>query len=208
MDWKLFLEYIKVIIYPVIISGFLFYFRDRIGGLIDRIKSIKGPGGTEVDLEDQIKSQQKGINAEQINLHLKQQISDEIKKEVKGEYEEKIKKMGESEQQLKTVLTYTQIYLDFERIYRVIFGTQIELLKRLRANSSLGEAKTDSIFFFVLNQKIYPILSSWNFELYINFLLDNDLVSFQNQNDYYFITDKGRAFLVYIEYLNFPPKSL
>ena len=97
------------------------------------------------------------------------------------------------------------MYLDLERIYRIIFGSQIDLLKRLRLNPA-GESATNTITFFVLTQRIFPVIKNWLFSQYVSFLLNNQLIYLQNE--YYFITDKGRAFLAYIEFFNFPTKSL
>lgn len=212
IDWLLVLEYVKVIIWPVIISGFLFYFKNNIRGLIDRITIIKGPGGTEIRAEQErkIEKQEEGIEKisdENIKKDLQVQIE-----EVKKTYEEELSKEKKANtnkdkiiSNLLEQLSFKSLQLEFEQIYRLIFGSQIDLLKRLRLASS-GEASKNTIIFFAFIQRLFAVFTSWTFSQYINFLLSSGFIYFNN--DHYFITDKGKAFLNYIEILNYPRKDL
>lgn len=212
INWLLILEYIKVIVWPVIVSGFLLYFRNNIRGLIDRITTIKEPGGTEIRAEQErkIEKQEEGIGKisdENIKKDLQLQIE-----EVKKTYEEELSKEKKAStdkdkiiNNLLEQLSFKSLQLEFEQIYKLIFGSQIDLLKRLRQSSS-GEANKDTIFFFALIQRLFTVFASWTFSQYMNFLSTTGLIYFNN--DRYFITDKGKAFLGYIEILNYPRKDL
>lgn len=192
-------NFIENSFWPIIALIFIFLFKGQISTLISKGIVIILPGGQEVRLNQDTPSQQSAETQPK-----KTEIKDyEL---IEDQYKEETKKLGEDVEKLKTELVNTQIFLDFERIYRVIFGSQVNLLKRLRSISLLGELNRDTIFFFVVNQRIFPVFSSWTFDQYLNFLLVNGLIYFNNER--YFITDKGQAFLAYTEFLNLPPKNL
>ncbi|MCL4360349.1 hypothetical protein M1555_03800 [Patescibacteria group bacterium] len=173
------LEYVKVLIWPSIVIFLIIKFNQEIKNLLNRIQSADLPGGTRVNLSPPPQYEKLAENNPKTS---------EIEK-------------------IKKDLSYTQIYLDFERIYRFIFGSQIELLKRLRAQETRnGEQSKDTILFFVFTQNIFPLLKNWTFDFYLKFLFDAGLI--HSRNDHYLITDKGKAFLSYIEFLNFPNKTL
>ena len=51
---KLVLEYIKVLIWPIILVFLCFYFRDQVAGIFERLKSAKLPGGVSLEMNDKI----------------------------------------------------------------------------------------------------------------------------------------------------------
>lgn len=200
MYLQLILDYLKVLIWPLVISGFIIYFKKNIRNLIDRITNIKGPGGTEIRAEQQqrVEDQEEGI----------EKIS---KGDVKNDLQlsEEKKASTDKDQIINNLLeqlSSKSLQLEFEQIYRLIFGSQIDLLKRFKDTPNFGESTKDTIFFFVLTQRIFPVFASWTFTKYLNFLFTTNLIYFEN--DCYFITDKGKAFLAYIEILHYPKKDL
>lgn len=177
-DWKLLLAYTNVLAWPIVAIYLSNKFSQDIRGLLKRITKGELPGGIKFD-------------------------SPPSQDEKQTESTPKTKEI----EKIKSDLDYTQIYLDFERIYRLIFGSQIELLKRLRLQESIGgEELKNTASFFVLTQNFYELLKSWTFDQYLKFLFDAGLIHMKN--DRYLISDKGKAFLSYIEFLNFPSKSL
>lgn len=213
MNWSLILDFTKVLTWPFIVAGFLIYFRKNIGGLIDRITLLKGPGGTEIRAEQQqrVEKQEEGI--EEISKgDVKNDLESRIE-EIKKQYEDQLskeKKVSTDKDQiinnLLEQLSFKSLQLEFEQIYRLIFGSQIDLLKRLKTAPYFRESIGDTIFFFVLTQRIFPIFTNWTFTQYLNFLFTTNLIYFEK--GCYFITDKGKAFLAYIEILNYPKKDL
>jgi len=194
IDWNLILEFIKVLVWPAVIV----VFRKNIAGLIDRLTEFKGPGGTEVKAKQQ---------EQQLTTSYNPEISKEkITEKVKKEYEEKIKEAGKNIQETNKLLIQTQIYLDFERIYRLIFGSQIDFLKKIKSNLPEGLSIDDAITHYVLIIRIFPTLKSWTYYQYLEFLFNNNLIYQDHKR--YLLTDKGKAFLAYYEALNLPPKGL
>lgn len=193
VDWELILEYIRVLVWPTIVSLSLFiFFRNNFKELINRIKKLEGFGVKVSANEQKIQNPPRSEVEEYKSIAL--------------DYKTKIDELGSNNEKIKQDLINTQIYLDFERIYRLIFGSQIDFLKQLRKASSKGESINNFIFLFTITQRIYPILSTWDFPQYTYFLSSNNLILFKENK--YFITDKGNGFLAYIEFLNFPQKAL
>lgn len=213
VNWNLILDFTRVLTWPFIVGGFLIYFRKNIGGLVDRITLVKGPGGTEIRVEQQQRAegQKEGIgkiSKEDVKNDLQSQI-EEIKKQYEDQLSKEKKASTDKDQiinHLLEQLSFKSLQLEFEQIYRLIFGSQIDLLKRLKASPYFKEPTGNTILFFVLTQRIFPIFTNWTFNQYLNFLFTTNLIYFAN--DCYFITDRGKAFLAYIEILNYPKKDL
>jgi hypothetical protein len=193
IDWKLLLEYVRVLVWPGVVSLSLFvFFKENLINLINRIKDLEVFG---------VK-----VSANQQKIEIPPQSEVEDYKSIANDYKTKIDELGSSNEKIKQELINTQIYLDFERIYRLIFGSQIDILKSLRMAGIIGEPTSNLIFSFVVTQRMYSLLSSWSFTQYISFLSSSNLITFKD--DKYFITEKGNGFLTYIEFLNLPRKAL
>lgn len=192
-------SFLETSFWPIIILLVIFLFKTELSNLISKGVVIILPGGHELRFNEpapQQETTQKNPEPKRIEDY----------KEIEKQYEEKIKELGKGQEELKTQLINAQIYLDFERIYRVIFGTQIDLLKRLRSIFPLGQPSKDTIFFFALTQRLFPVFANWTFAQYLNFLFTSNLIYYDNGS--YFVTDRGKAFLAYIEILNYPKKDL
>jgi hypothetical protein len=93
------------------------------------------------------------------------------------------------------VLAQAQLEAAFERIYNLIFGSQIVALRRL--NEAGRVSVEGSRAFFEPYTRQYPqIYNNYSFEQWANFLKNVGLVV-QNGN-LFEITDLGRDFLIYI----------
>ncbi len=102
--------------------------------------------------------------------------------------EEKIKRL-----QKKAAINY--MIFDFERIYRLIFGTQIAFLNKLSISSPLEH---DTGIDFIRKQfKLRKLPTTSNFpNKWMDFLVKGGLI---NPVGAYSITDKGLAFLQYLQ---------
>jgi len=92
--------------------------------------------------------------------------------------------------------------LEFERIYSVIFGSQIEFLKLLRSSSQKQGAfvsQFEFLLFFDNVQENYKIFESWSPLEFLKVLMNNSLV----EDKEFRITQKGLDFLQYIEDNNY-----
>ena len=209
MDWTLFLEYIKILIWPLIASLSLFvFFRKKLANLIDRITIIKGPVGTEIRAEDQNKIQGQ---TEKIHIKTKGKINKLIKPEIENirkEYEEKLDKEVKEKtnkdviiKNLLDQISIKDIQINLEKIYNLIFGSQILLLKILKNNEDVNSQyyNSQNVFSYFENTKrTWPALQNWTATLYMTFLINNDLVIYNLNEDKYSITPKGRLFLSYL----------
>jgi hypothetical protein len=127
------LDYVRVLVWPaVVVSGATYAFwrwGKHIGPLIDRIKTVKAPG-IEVGFEPQPQDDEDAAEA-------RAEESVEGMAELVDAYEQALADQAEEAQEqqlaLGRQLAVTQIQLDYERTYRVIYGSQIAALRALRA---------------------------------------------------------------------------
>ncbi|WP_226065509.1 hypothetical protein [Kaistella polysaccharea] len=86
---------------------------------------------------------------------------------------------------------------NFERIYLVIFGSQIRILQRL--NYSITEDIDELKFYFDNAVKIYPeTYKNYLYKDYLQFLISNKLVNYDQESNSLTITNFGQDFLRYI----------
>ena len=97
---------------------------------------------------------------------------------------------------LTRVTAILGLLLNAEQIYRVIFGSQIFLLKFLNIS---GVDTKDNLFQFYENAKAqFPaVYNNYSFERYLQYLLNNNLITTQD-NEHYAITVAGKEFLKWI----------
>ena len=170
---KLILEYIRVLIWPIVISGFLVYFRKNVGSFFDRVLKFKFAGG-EFEAESQIKKEQQEL--------LK---STEIKTSNSNESIEELKEQ-----------------LEFEKIFGSIFGSQIRLLEILLPKSN-GESRMFLENYFNEIKNIFiNVFSNWSLDNYLQYLIGYKLIEMTSEGNYK-IAQKGINFLSYITSQNY-----
>lgn len=94
--------------------------------------------------------------------------------------------------------TNYRIATEFERIYRIIFGSQIRLLRHLEATKTL--TKNEMVKFFKQEKRKAPD-SNIELEPWIKFVVSQGLMEYKD--DEYKITPKGQAFIAYLALLNY-----
>lgn len=95
-------------------------------------------------------------------------------------------------------LAYNQAIAVAERTYRLIFGSQLLLLKFLNVG---GQPKTDSEmrpFYERAKKKNPKFYGSYSYEDWRKFLLDQSLITRDQGHDAYWISASGRAFLTWL----------
>ena len=115
------------------------------------------------------------------------------------ENETRISEVVDSQQKFERILKYSQLLIivkSAERIYHLIYGSQIRLLQKLNYSNE----KTDSVKYFYDNAvKYFPeIYKNYSYESYLDFLVNQGLVTLNNETDYISITETGRDFLRYL----------
>lgn len=96
-----------------------------------------------------------------------------------------------------------RIATEFERIYRIIFGSQMRLLRSLNNSKLLG--KREVIKFFKQEKRREPD-SKIEFDPWILFLVSQGLVEFKEGE--YRITKKGLAFIAYVAAMGYEDRLL
>lgn len=94
--------------------------------------------------------------------------------------------------------TNYRIATEFERIYRIIFGSQIRLLRHLDATKIL--TKNEVVKFFKQEKRKMPD-SNIELDPWIKFIVSQGLMDYKD--DEYKITNKGQAFIAYLALLNY-----
>ncbi|MDQ5822320.1 MAG: hypothetical protein M3540_12845 [Actinomycetota bacterium] len=213
VNWPLILDYLRVLIWPVVVGTFLGYFLRRfgshIGPLLDRIRSVKALG-TEVGFADPRQEEALGDEeaAEETVVDEAELLTEKVE-----EYERLLGEQHlaaqEERARLLRQLAAAQLGRDFERIYRVIYGSQIAALRSLNATE---DGVPQIALEAHLNQSkatwtTMPFIQSLTFEQWMGFLLRNGLaIHPEPPNGPYKITSKGSGFLGYIEAGRYPSK--
>ena len=93
-------------------------------------------------------------------------------------------------------LAFTQLSLDYEQIYTLIFGSQISLLKRLNDVVGQGRSKDYMDDYFSKVKVVYQEFNAWSLDQYLDFLFKRNLIT--NVNGKYHTTNKGVDFLIWM----------
>ncbi len=210
------LDYIRALHWAVIVGGtlvFVFWrYHKKIGELIDRISSLKLPGG-EVGFY-----QQAAVGVEWdddtadalIDLRAAELVEGAVD-ELRTEYETQLatthQQTSEVIERLLNQLATTELRADFESIYAHIYESQVAALRTIRATPAgthrisleahLSQAKT--VWGAV------PWFQALTFEDWIGFPLRNVLAEV-GTDGLYRITPKGLGYLAYTEGLGYPAR--
>lgn len=101
------------------------------------------------------------------------------------------------EQAVRVLVRYTAasfVEQDFERIFGVVYGSQVRLLRRLNESEA---TRDEARQFYDAAVGVWPGLEQYPFETYMNFLTTQRLVVVTAQSRIA-ITMKGRAFLSFL----------
>lgn len=195
--FQLLLEYIKVFLWPGIFILFFLLFNKQISkiigiliNLLAKANKVNVAGVMEIANQPEILST--SLNADNVN---KTVVIDVIAK-----YERQLAEHNADHEKyvnnLLFQLAYKDLQIDFEKIYRLVFGSQIQLLKDMNTQTSDGSSRYLAIFFLYMQQVHKPVFDSWGFDQYLSFLVRTNLITLINSS--YQITEKGKAFLAYL----------
>lgn len=188
------LEYLKVLIWPLIILFAMLVFQKDISGLLNRLIKGKIPMFGEWEASP-VTEQEKEV----ANLSKTEPVGIEFT-QIMNQKEAEISALQNTTQQLIEGFTKAQIELDFERIYNFVFANQIELLNRI--NSLGGEVSFTFVAdHFMTVQNSFLGLKEWDGTKYLSFLVNNQLLEYKSAVGSFgsvAITTKGKAFIAYI----------
>lgn len=190
------LEYLKVLIWPSVALLTIFVFKTNIALLIGRMEEFDFPF-----FKGRAKSVYQPQESVQKDIVVAQNEGEDFKAVV-AEKEAEIKALRDSTEDLIAKLTRAQIELEFERIYNLIFRSQIELLSKMNTVTQV-EFSYVIQHFFALQKQFPEVFKDWNPYKYIQFLITNNLVEYEYQTSSVSITQKGKAFVAYLVLMNY-----
>lgn len=187
---RLVLSYLDVVVWPIVVISIILIFKKNIEIFLDsnRLDSA-GPGGLGFR---SILSSEQIIKAPPDPKKVKN--FEEIAEKVVGEDVVK----GEEYQGLINTLN---LELEFERIYNIIFKSQINLLRKLR----IGDITWSELsgYFYLEQRKNVFLYKDWNESVYIDFLSRSGLISVMGKDGNIKLTPKGDVFLSYIDHMGY-----
>ena len=196
IDWNIVHEYIKVLAWPIVVTSFLVYFRKNISELIKGIWKIKYPGGEITTREPN------QIEVKNVSENNTDKLLDLVGKYHKVRYEGLKKITDQEKMKLEMKLLVKDFELQYEKIYSIIYGSQIRLLESIKSSSTgVSQLYIDQYFLNIKNG--YPAqFSTWNSDHYINFLIGSNLLTI-NSSGNYVITETTNAFIDYINRMGY-----
>ena len=202
MDNDYILKLLQALKWPllVLILGifFILVFRKPLSNILARIRSI-GKRGIDINVSPQLENEDKRKAAVDELMRVgDSSVLIELENAILKDLNERgLETHGDSIKILTKHLAITQLALDFEQIYHLIFGSQIKLLKRLNQSLGVGLSKEDVEDYFETIKIAFPeVIRNWNLADYLSFLLSRALITRQENN--YHITIKGIEFLIWM----------
>ncbi len=215
-QWELILDYILVLIWPLLVALVVVYLLRRygtqFGGLIDRIKTVK-VFGTEMGFTEAADQQRAAADEEAAEGTLDDNPDDaELIDQLTESYEQRLAEQqleaAEERRRLLRQVAVKSLQVEYEQIYRVIYGSQIAALRSIRA--SPDEIAPREALEAHMNQvkstlTLIPFVQAMTFETWIGYLVTSGLaIQREEDRDTYRITSKGSGFLDYIDAGRFP----
>lgn len=102
-------------------------------------------------------------------------------------------------------LAVALIFFEFERTYRLIFGSQLRLLQALNSTPSLESAEINTFYFLPAKQTQSDFYGNYTFDQWLAFLTDTGLV--EGKESKVFITIKGKEFLKHLVQFSYPTEK-
>lgn len=181
------IEFLKISWWPIVLLFIIFLFKEEIHDFINDI--------SELDIFGNKAKRQKNPPIQENQLTKELDVSKEYK-EINEQYKTIISSLGNDVNILKNQIANKEIELDLERIYNVIFGSQIFILKYLTTANLVG--LNDLAKYYETVQKNNPVLQNWGIDQYLSFLISSQLIEPATSGGFQ-ITPKGKLFIIYIE---------
>ena len=198
---ELVLDYLDTLKWPVVVLALatvlIWRYHDEIGrllaGLFSRVKSLETPiGRATFEPGEQVVATDGPVSPNAADeLDLARQSQQQLQATV---------------EQLQSEYNALRAFFLHEYVFRIIYGTQIELLHGLNAVYPQGVDETrlpstSHARFLELSKA-----GDWSLEQYLRFLFFNGLMEKLQATNTYRITENGRAFLQYLANMDPPPQ--
>jgi hypothetical protein len=196
MTFDQFLRVLDAVKWPVVFLAValvvIFLFRAQLATFLSRVTSI-GKGGLKIEpVTGQQTQPDRSKQAQELMRALDSAALLEQERVIKADLEKRgLEHTGETIEVLVRHLASFQLAVVFEEIYRLIFGSQIYVLKRANESRILSRASVEE--HFRNTQTLFPGLADWDVDHYMSFLLTRGLL--QRVGEDYAITPFGTEFL-------------
>lgn len=213
---RLILDYIDSLKWPALLTAFafvvVFFYRPQfnalLAGLADRLRGAKvGPTGVELMFDQGEATNPPAPNEplpnEPVALEttkLVGQLAKEYASSMLASARE-IEQWRDAYEKVVTDYSTTRLYWFYEWVYRMLFQSQIDLLRALMSVYPQGLSEVALHPFY---QRVSDL--GWDFPGYVQFLVGNGLVTYDGAE--YQLADYGRGFLEYSNWQQLPPKQL
>lgn len=195
MEWvKLIVELIRILIWPGVVIMLGLTFKDDLKKLIPRILKA-GPTGVEFDAQKQVVASTFTGELREIPGVVRTNTIAALEKKIHGELQ--VFNPEAHVDLLVRHLAQAQLQTAFERIYGIMFGSQIAGLRAL-VDAGGTVSRLDGVRFFNEQVESRPDLKNLrsNFDEWLRYLIRSGLVV--DDGTKLSITDFGRDFLLYL----------
>lgn len=184
------LDYLRAVIWPILAFGLVFLFRRDVSALLARVRRAAGFG---FDAETWPPPNQTLVTGStELVLPTIEGIANAAGGTDIGEEAESPTSIAGPEKRAAVA----SVFLHYERVYRLIFGTQIQMLHLLNTRGENGATENELAAYWAEHKRVSPIDTP--FDAYLSFVLTNDLVCFDEADERYKITQQGSSFLQYL----------
>jgi len=178
---------------------FVFLFKKPLLGLISRITSIDKSGIKASQAPEAQREKQKKESVQQLLLAVGNSIViRDIENRIRADLKKKgLETEGDTIKVLIKHLAGTRMFLEFEQLHNIIFGSQIILLKKLNEVAGQGKPIEFLATHFENVKGLFPEqLSDWSLEQYLNFLVRSLLITIKGNVTH--ITNLGVEYLTWM----------
>ena len=208
MEWaRLVVDYIDTLAWPLAVVGLVVFFglrfRENIARLLDRVQEVKGPGGLGITTPPPGPGGQSpsdpsigGAEADVLTGamdNLATRLSDTAASLALTET---------SQEQLKNDYDALYAYYQFERIYRMVYGTQLLLMRSLAVSPERSNSEETLSLYFEEHVRQTAGVSGYTpkRDEYFAFLINSEMIEFDGEAHRYYLTDWGVVFLAYLDH--------
>lgn len=210
--WKLFLDFLSSVSWPILIMLIIIFFEEQIRYLIKNVKKVNAGGGSiEINNLQQKQDEGSSLDTETLAVPINNPLVDYlnmytessrdiVKSSIEREASITLEPSLENFEGLSTYTILLYIEKHFQNLYRLIYGSQIEILYKLETNNN--ETK-DSIKYIYDNAvaKLPDFYKDYSYGQYLQFM-EKYAVIYIAENNNIVITDQGLDFLTFIERCN------
>jgi hypothetical protein len=192
-----YIEIIKIAIWPTLVFIIFLFVRSNIYSLIDRIKKI-GHGKTTIETGQQQFERKPARSGVDIALGLfKPQTVANNENNIKTQIGlDKLESDPEKIDQLLKLSVVLSLIVRFEKLYNLIFGSQIRILQQLNSGEIEDRASLKRFYEYV-ERRNPEFFKTYEYDSYLNFLISSNVI-IEHPDGKIKITDLGNDFLKYL----------